>query len=64
MRELKYLVRDGGPNYISEDALDDAVASSHETIQAWLEDLAANSLLNQSENLVIEPSASYDSLDA
>ncbi len=64
MRELTNLVGDGGPDYISEDALDDAIASNHETIHAWLQDLAGNSLLNPSESPNMEPSASYDSLDA
>ncbi len=64
LTKLKDLVPDDGPNYISEDALNQAVASSRELIQAWLQDLDGNNRLNPSESPNIEPSASSDSLEA
>ncbi len=63
MTALKNLVRADEPHYISEDALNQAIASSHADIQALLQDLGGNHRLNPSESPIIESSASTDSID-
>ncbi len=63
MDRLKNLVDDGGPEYISEDAVHEAIAFSHQKIETrrqYLNDILSNPA---DSDLSVESSPSSSSID-